>query len=82
MTISERVIEALKNSIQDPLDSLSGAEMKMVIPGYEAPEPDTRPAVDRIIEGLAKEAAKGNASSAKELREWLRIEDELEIKEP
>lgn len=39
--------------------------------------PDNRPAIERIISALAERAAQGDVTAARELREYLKIEDEI-----
>lgn len=64
MTIREKTIAALKGPIASEPFSLATAA-------------DSRPAIDRILEGLMQRAAKGEVAAARELREYLTLKDDI-----
>lgn len=64
MTIRERTLLALRTPIkQDFLGSLEDSA-------------DSRPSIERIIDGLLRKAAKGEVAAARELREYMALKDE------
>jgi len=64
VTIRERTLLALRTPIkQDFLGSLEDSA-------------DSRPSIERIIDGLLRKAAKGEVAAARELREYMALKDE------
>jgi len=46
-------------------------------PGTMLNDTDNRPAIEHILEGLARKASTGDTVAARELREWLALQVEL-----
>lgn len=63
MDIHALAVSVLTSPLPDPMEALAPHSM--------------RPAVALLLEGLARKASSGDAAAARELREWLRLENDM-----